>query len=201
MKVTCFFLLLCFFVGSIFSRYLPLGPKRQGLVFVHPFFIPATPAHAFLSTLLPRDGRPRVMVLLLEAPLGAEDTNAPDDDKDQPLQEFQRCLQAMANGTTVREVRTWRTAYYAPKASRKVGNKKGITRTLPGKQEQGIPQIVSGCPMPTAIRNDAEVPLCCFTALLTRNSMLVLWYLVDVVGTHRGDRREIGVRKTIFFIT
>ena len=55
-----------------------------------------------------------VMVLLSEAPLGAEYTDDPDDDvdndEDEPLQEFRRCLQAMANGKTVRKLSAWRTA-------------------------------------------------------------------------------------------
>ena len=112
------------------------------------------------------------MVLLSEAPLGAEDTDAldvdVDDEEDEPLQEFRRCLESMTSGHTVRKLRAWRTAYCALKCSRKEGNRKEMTRTLPGKQEQGIPPIVPECPMPTATRNDFEVPFHRFTALLTR---------------------------------
>eukprot|EP00904_Undaria_pinnatifida_P005813 jgi/Undpi1/2361/HiC_scaffold_13.g05744.m1 len=96
------------------------------------------------------------MVLLSEAPVGAEDTDAPDDDvdddEDEPVQEFWRCLQAMAIGETVRKLRAWRTAYYALKGSRKEGNRKGMTGTLNEKQEQGISSIVPGFLMPTATR-------------------------------------------------
>ena len=51
--------------------------------------------------------RSRVMILLSKGPLGAEDTDAldddVDDDEDEPLQEFRRCLQAMAIEKTGRE--------------------------------------------------------------------------------------------------
>ena len=118
--------------------------------------------------------RSRVMVLLSEAPVGAEDTDAPDDDvdddEDEPVQEFWCCLQAMAIGETVRKLRAWRTAYYALKGSRKEGNRKGMTGTLNEKQEQGISSIVPGFLMPTATRYDFEVPFHRFTVLLTRGT-------------------------------
>ena len=105
------------------------------------------------------------------APLGEEDTDAPDndveDDEDEPLQEFRRCLPAMASGKTVKKLRAWRTTYYALKDSRKQGSMKGMTRILNGKQEQGIPMIVPGCPMLTATRYDFKVPLHRFKTLLT----------------------------------
>ena len=67
-----------------------------------------------LSVARCRVARSRVMVLLSEAPLGAEDTDAPDDDvdddEDEPLQEVRRCLQFMASGKTVRKLRARRTA-------------------------------------------------------------------------------------------
>ena len=44
---------------------------------------------------------------------------------------------------------------------------KGMTRTLNGKREHGIPPIAPGCPMPTATRYDSEVPLHRSTTLLT----------------------------------
>ena len=57
--------------------------------------------------------RSRVVVLLSEAPLGEEGTDAPDndvdDDEDEPLQEFRRCLQAIACRKTVQKLRAWRT--------------------------------------------------------------------------------------------
>ena len=112
------------------------------------------------------------MVLMSEAPLDVEDIDAPDDDvndnDDAPLQEFRRCLQAMASGKNIRKLRAWRTDCFALKGSRKEGNGKGMTRTLNEKQEQRIPPIVPGCPMPMVTRYDFEVPLHRrFTALLT----------------------------------
>ena len=112
------------------------------------------------------------MVFLCEAPLGAEDTDAPDDDVDDdddaPPQEFRRRLQAMESGKTLRKLKAWRTAYFALAGSRKEGHRRRMTRTLIGKQEQGILPIVPGCPMPAALRYDFEVPPDRFTALLTR---------------------------------
>ena len=141
--------------------------------------------------------RSRVVVLLSEAPLGAEDTDAPDndvdDDEDEPLQKFRRCLQAMASGKTVQKLRAWRTTNYALKDSRKQGNMKGITRIMNGKQEQGIPLIVPGCPMLTATRYEFKVPLHRFKTLSTdMSNMFDFWYLVDVVSTRRRDRRAVG---------
>ena len=66
------------------------------------------------------DGRSRVMVLLSEALLGAEDTDALDDDVDDDdalLQEFRRCVQATASGKTVQKLRAWWTAYYMRSSS------------------------------------------------------------------------------------
>ena len=56
----------------------------------------------------PRDGRLRVMVLLSEVPIVAEDTDAPHDDVDDddaPMQGFRLCLQAIESGNTARKLR------------------------------------------------------------------------------------------------
>ena len=74
------------------------------------------------------------MAFLPEALLGAVNTDAPDDDvdddNDAPVQEFRRCLQAMTSGKTVPKLRTWRTAYYAHKRSRKERKREGMTETV-----------------------------------------------------------------------
>ena len=44
---------------------------------------------------------------------------------------------------------------------------KGMTIIMNGKQEQGIPLIVPGCPILTATRYDFKVPLHRFKTLLT----------------------------------
>ena len=57
------------------------------------------------------------MVLVYEALLGVEDTDAPDYDVDDydgaPLHEFRRCLQPMASVKAVRELRAWQADYFA----------------------------------------------------------------------------------------
>lgn len=72
---------------------------------------------------IPRDGRSHVMIVLSGMPLGADDTDAPnndvDDDEDESLQEPRRFLLAMTSGRIVRKLRAWRTSYYALKGSRK----------------------------------------------------------------------------------
>ena len=88
------------------------------------------------------------MVLPSEARLGVQDTDAPNDEVDDyddaPMQKFRRRLQAMTSGKTVRNLWAWRTSYFALKGSRQEENRKGMTRTLKGKQEQGVPPIVPG---------------------------------------------------------
>lgn len=105
------------------------------------------------------------MVLLSEAPLGVDDIDAPMMSWTITTI-FRRRLQVMASGKNKLKRRAWRTAYFALKGMRKEGNRKGMTRTLNGKQEQGIPPTVPGCPMPVAPRYGFGVPLHSFIALL-----------------------------------
>ena len=76
-----------------------------------------------ISDHLSRYGRSHVMVLLAEAPPGAEDTDDADDDvpddENEPLQNFRRCLEAMADGRTLKKLRFWRKAYFELKGARK----------------------------------------------------------------------------------
>ena len=148
---SCAFSFSCFYIsGSIFEQNLPLSTRRQGLVAVLPFVIPAPLGHASLTPSLSRDGRLCVVVLLSEAALGVDNIDAPDDDvddnDDEPLQEF--CLQIMASGKTIRKRRAWLRAYFAPKGSRMEGNDNGMTRTLNGKQEQGTRRSFPGARCP-----------------------------------------------------
>ena len=165
MEVKCFTLKLCLFFCKFFRIIFTLSTKRQGRVAVVPFVIPALLGHASLTPSPPRKGRLYVMVLLSEAPLGVDDIDAPMMSWTITTI-FRRRLQVMASGKNKLKRRAWRTAYFALKGMRKEGNRKGMTRTLNGKQEQGIPPIVPGCPMPMATRYDFEVPLHRFIALL-----------------------------------
>ena len=95
--------------------------------------------------------RSRVMILLSEAPLSAEDTDAPDDDvddEDEPLKEFQGCLQAMGSGKIVRKLKAWRTAYCALQGSRTERNRKGMAITLTEKQEKEFRRSCPGARCP-----------------------------------------------------
>ena len=63
------------------------------------------------------------MVLLAEAPHGAEDTDDPDDDvpkdEEESLHNFRRCMEAIADGKTIKNLRAWRKAYFELKGARK----------------------------------------------------------------------------------
>ena len=84
--------------------------------------------------------RLHVVALLSEASPSAEDTDAAfddaGDDEDEPLQEFRRCLQAMASGKSRGSLGLGgRLITYALQGGRKEGSRKGMTRTQNGKEE------------------------------------------------------------------
>lgn len=79
------------------------------------------------------------------------DEGAGQEDPDEPLQDFLRCLAAFKKEKTVATLRAWSRALVLLKDTRKRGNGKrlGVTRLLTKSTVAGVPPL---CPMATINR-------------------------------------------------